>query len=205
MNATSIHSRIRPAIDRPALATSNAIAWGAAYVANAIATVSRTAMLASLLIGCILAVPFVFIYLFAVAVREKLQEGKERTVSVPAFAAQTAVELAPVEAVQVPVETPHASLETQAAMFPPEVVADIRKTVRKGRNRKTKAEVKVTAKSVRAAIVRLNNNFGRGDVATVSIVKGTFTRIPHQCNPETRKFRIVGNTVHALGHQVKIS
>lgn len=61
-----------------------------------------------------------------------------------------------------------------------------------------------SAAAVRVALTRLNWHHGRGDIVAVNAAAGTFTRRPHQCRPETRRFRVVGRTVHALGHQLTV-
>lgn len=55
-----------------------------------------------------------------------------------------------------------------------------------------------------SALERLNGLYGRGDVVSVNVFSRTFIRKPFSCRPETRKFRLVGDTVYALGRQRKI-
>lgn len=55
------------------------------------------------------------------------------------------------------------------------------------------------------ALNSLNWNYGRGDIIAVNVAKRTFTRKPFQCRPEVRSFKIVGKSVHALGHQRKVT
>lgn len=61
--------------------------------------------------------------------------------------------------------------------------------------------------SLRAALVRLNNLYGRGDVLRIRFYasgnSGFVERKPFNCQAETRGFRIVGNTVFFLRHQSK--
>jgi hypothetical protein len=51
------------------------------------------------------------------------------------------------------------------------------------------------------ALKSLNWNYGRGDVVSVNVARGTFVRKPFQCRPETRTFKVRGRTVFALRHQ----
>lgn len=53
-------------------------------------------------------------------------------------------------------------------------------------------------------LVHLNNHYGRGDVMSVDWDACTFVRRPFNCRDEVRRFRVVGDSVHALGHQRKI-
>lgn len=61
---------------------------------------------------------------------------------------------------------------------------------------------------VRAAIVRLNNLYGRGDVGTIRHEMarngGMFEYRRFACRPQWRRFRIVGQTVYACGHQLTV-
>lgn len=62
---------------------------------------------------------------------------------------------------------------------------------------------------ISAAVIRLNDRYGRGDVIGVVIDDdhqgGIVTRKPKYCDSETRRFRInlKTNTVHYAGHQSK--
>jgi len=51
------------------------------------------------------------------------------------------------------------------------------------------------------AIVKLNNNYGRGEIVSINTNNNTYVRKPFQCKPETRRFKIKGRTVYACGHQ----
>lgn len=52
-----------------------------------------------------------------------------------------------------------------------------------------------------SALRNLNGIYGRGDLVSVNVTRRTFIRKPFQCRPETRTFKLEGNTVFALGHQ----
>lgn len=74
------------------------------------------------------------------------------------------------------------------------------------------APMSVDEISLMDAIERLNWNYGRGEVVSVTWegrdpanCEGTFTRKPFSCEPETRRFRAVDGTVYALGHQRRMN
>lgn len=62
---------------------------------------------------------------------------------------------------------------------------------------------------ISAAVIRLNDRYGRGDVIGVVIDDdqqgGIVTRKPKYCASETRRFRLnwTTHTVHYAGHQNK--
>ena len=54
-------------------------------------------------------------------------------------------------------------------------------------------------------LIQMNVHFGKGDHLTTDFsidgLSGVFHFKCTSCHPETRKFRIVGNTIHFLGHR----
>jgi len=65
-----------------------------------------------------------------------------------------------------------------------------------------------TLQKVSEAIKILNWHYGRGDLRAVKLFLDghiEFARAPFMMKTETRHGRLIGNTVHALGHQRKIA
>jgi hypothetical protein len=55
-----------------------------------------------------------------------------------------------------------------------------------------------------AALTRLNQNYGRGNLVSVDVERGVFVVQPFKLLPETRKFRVKGRTAFAPGHQLTV-
>jgi len=53
-------------------------------------------------------------------------------------------------------------------------------------------------------LIRLNNNYGVGDVVGINYMTSTVICKPYGLQVRRRKFRVIGQTVYFLGHQQTI-